>query len=135
MMYCIYNAIKTPDGTILHCRNRHDYKEYTDSVSGEQYVNDGGEFYVRRSVNSVPYEDLSVWVNADNPELTQTVRGVNLWKSYGKEGEFFPNGVYLSLEKMDTDHIEAILETQHQLRGTLYEKLFILELNERKKYV
>lgn len=131
-MYCIYNAIKTPDGTVLWCKHRHDFKNYFDSVSNEVYFNDGGESYVRRSVNSVPYEDLAVWVDTDNPKLTTAVRSAPFWRSYGKNGEFLPDGVYLSLDKMETEHIEAILETQGHIQGSVIEELFKLELNKRK---
>lgn len=132
MMYCIYNAIKTPDGTVLWCKHRHDFKTYLDSVSTEEYMNDGGESYVGRSVNSVPYEDLSIWVDTDNPKLTTAVRSAPFWRSYGKNGEFYPDGVYLSLDKMETEHIEAILETQGHIQGSVIEELFKLELNQRK---
>lgn len=130
-LYCIYNAIRTPDGTLLWCRHQHDYKSHTDTVTGENYTNDGAGLLVRRSMNTVEAEDLSVWVDYNNPELTPEVRSVPFWKSYGKDGEYYPDGVVLSLHSMETDHIHAILETQYRIKGTVIEKLFQLELNER----
>lgn len=130
-LYCIYNAIRTPDGTLLWCTHGHDYKSHTDTVTGENYINDSIGLVVRRSKNKVEAEDLSVWVDYNNPELTPEVRSVPFWKSYGKNGEYYPDGVVLSLQDMETDHIRAILETQHHIKGGVIEKLFILELIER----
>lgn len=131
MQYCLYNAIRTPDGTELWCRNLHDCQVYKDTITNEVYMNDGIGFYVRRSMNIVEPRDLSVWIDYNDPELTPEVRSVPLWRSYGKEGEYYPDGVVLSLHSMETDHIRAILETQYQIKGTVIEKLFQLELNER----
>lgn len=124
MNYCLYNAIKTPDGTILWCESGHDYQTHTDKVSGEQYMNDGVGYSIRRSINTVPYEDLSI--SSDDPfEKVQTAK---FWGSYGKDGKS-PRKM-LSLEEMEDSHIRAILETQKQIKGTL-EGLFIKELEYR----
>lgn len=126
MQYCLYNAIKTPDGTVLWCETNHDYKIHNDLVSGEQYMNDGLGSMIRRSVNQVPYEDLSVWVDTENIELTEEVRNAKFWGSYGKGGRE-PKKI-LCLAEMSNKHIEAILDTQYHIRGTMFHKLFELEL-------
>jgi len=124
--YCLYNAIKTPDGTILWCKSGHDYQTHEDKVSGESYMNDGLGYMVRRSVNKVPYEDLSI--RASDP--FEVVRTAKFWSSYGKDGK--SPKVILSLEQIEDDHIKVILETQNQIRGTVLEKLFKQEQDYRK---
>lgn len=129
--YIIRCAIRTPDGTILCTKHRHDYQTHLDSVTGEVYVLDGGYgYYYRTIVNDVPAESLMV--TTDDPFEEQ--RKVQFWKSYGKDGSLYPDGVYLSLEQMDTDHIEAVLATQSHIRGTPVHQMFINELEWRKEH-
>jgi hypothetical protein len=125
----ICNAIMTPDGTYLRSYNRHDYKEHVDKVSGEIYIVDGGNDYLRRSVNTTPATPMDVYLS----DPFETIRRNFVWKSYGKNGEHIPHGIYIYLFAMDTDHIHAILETQTQLKGSYVEKLFKQELAYRKE--
>lgn len=126
----IRNAIITPDGTYLRSYHVHDYKEHKDAVTGEIYIVDGGNHYLRRSMNDVPAEDLTVYLD-DNFEV---VRMAFVWRSYGKNLEHAPNGIYIALCDMTDDHIEAILTTQNHVRGTFVEKLFIDELKYRLEH-
>lgn len=126
----IRNAILTPDGTYLRSYHVHDYKTHVDKVTGEVYMVDGGNEYLRRSVNDVPAEDLTVYLD-DNFEV---VRMAFVWKSYGKNLEHAPNGIYVALCDMEDDHIEAILTTQTHIRGTFVEKLFKDELKYRLEH-
>jgi hypothetical protein len=126
MSQLIYNAIRTPDGTVLHSRHRHDYVEHLDAVSGELYINDGGKDYQRRSVNTVPATELSLTMDAPHEVKRQVVT----WKSYGKDGEF-PEGKIMALADMTSDHIRAILDTQYHIHGTYLEQLFADELEWR----
>jgi len=125
----ICNAIMTPDGTYLRSYHRHDYKEHKDTVSGEIYIVDGGTAYIRRSFNKTPATFMDVYLS----DPFETVRRNFVWKSYGKNGEHIPHGVYLTLSAMDTDHIHAILDTQTQLKGSYVEGLLIKELAYRKE--
>jgi len=125
MSYCLYNAIKTPDGTILHCEDNHDYRLYKDKVSGEEYMNDGTGYSIRRSVNEVPYEELSIFV--DDP--FEKVRTAKFWGSYGKDGNS-PKRM-MSLDEMEESHLHAIIETQKRIRGTPIEPLFLQEIQYR----
>lgn len=125
--YCIYNAIKTPDGTILWCQDSHDYQEHLDTVSGEKYLNDGLGLGIRRSVNKVPYEDLSVWSN----DPFEKIRTAPFWGSYGKDGKS-PKKMMAPCE-MEDSHLRAILETQKRIAGTEIEKIFIKEIEYRIK--
>jgi hypothetical protein len=126
MSQIIYNAIRTPDGTVLHSRHRHDYLEHFDTVSGELYVNDGGNDYLRRSVNATPATELSVTMDAPHVVKRQVVT----WKTYGKDGEF-PEGKIVRLCDMETDHVRAILDTQYHIHGTYMEQIFSDELDYR----
>jgi hypothetical protein len=113
MNYCLYNAIKTPDGHILHCKNGHDYQTYKDTVSGEEYMLDGVGYTTRRSINKVPAEDLSVWTEDD----FELVRKAKFWTSYGKDGQ--SAGQIMALCEMEDEHVAAILRTQKQLPSEL----------------
>lgn len=125
MNYCVYNAIRTPDGTILHCKNRHDYQQHFDTVVNETYTNDGGEYYVRRSVNIVPFEDMSVW----SSDTHEKIRNVFSWGTRGIDGDKPLRRVLL--KDMTDDHIKAILRTQRHIDGTPVQLIFNNELEWR----
>lgn len=127
MNYCVYNAIRTPDGTILHCENRHDYQQHFDKVVHETYMNDGGGYYVRRSVNIVPFEDLSVW----SSDTHEKIRNVFSWGTRGVNGDEPLRQVLL--KDMSDDHIKAILRTQRHIDGTPVQLIFHNELEWRSK--
>ena len=99
----IRNAMQTPDGTILHSTHRHHYVTHDDE-NGETYMVDGGNEYLRRSVNKEPAIDISVYIDEDH----EINRRYASWASFGKEGEG-PMKVQ-AIKDMETDHILAILE-------------------------
>jgi hypothetical protein len=125
----ICNAIMCPDGTYLRSYHRHDYKEHLDKVSGETYIVDGGNEYLRRSVNTTPATPMDVYLS----DTFETIRRNFVWKSYGKNDEYIPHGIYIYLCEMDTDHIHAILDTQQHIKGTYVEDLMLKELAYRKE--
>ena len=106
----IYSAWKTPDGTLLHSRHRHDYCEHFDAVSKEWYILDGGNEYIRCSVNTVPPEDLTLYT--DDPH--EKIREVFVWKSYGKNFSQ-PEGVYTLLKDLTDEHLGNVIATQTHL--------------------
>ena len=120
----IRNAIMTPDGTYLRSYHRHDYKEHKDTLTGEIYIVDGGYDYLRRSINTTPAVSLDVYLS----DPFEMIREAFVWKSYGKNYEHLPDGIYIKLCDMTTEHIRAILETQTQIKGTYVEMLFKKEL-------
>jgi hypothetical protein len=129
MQIMLSNIIRTPDGTILECLHRHDYQAYQDKVSNEIYINDGLGYYCRRSVNIVPYEDLSV-TTADPFELQ---RSAFKWRSrYDKNMQLLDRPVYRLLKDMSDSHIQAILDTQEHIADTYVQRLFEQELEYRK---
>ena len=127
----ICNAIITPDGTYLRIYHRHDYKEHRDKVSGEIYIVDGGNDYLLRSFNTTLPTFMDVYLS----DPFKAIREAFVWKSYGKNGEYLPEGKYIALQDMETDHINAILETQYHIKGTYVEDLFKQELAYRNERI
>lgn len=103
----IRNSIRTPDGTELVSEHQYDYKTYIDA-NGKTYMVDGGSIYQRRSANGDEV-DTSVY-DTDDFEI---IREVFKWGTRGKSGN--EQLIYKPLKELDTDHIEAILKTQHHL--------------------
>lgn len=127
-LYIIRCAIKCPDSTILETKHSHDYQTHLDAVTGEVYILDGGGYYYRTSVNKVPATMLMI--TTDDPfELQRTIP---FWRSFGKDGEHYPEGVRMSLEQMEDDHLFNILDTQQHIKGTAVERMFINEVEYRK---
>ena len=118
----LLNRIKTPDGTILTSYNRHDYVTHKDSITKEVLMVDGGTDYLRRNMGT--YEELSVY--DDGSHLTR--RSAVHWGTRGKDGR--QPLVYKPLKDLDSDHIEAILKTQHQI-SDFYREIFKEELKYR----
>ena len=58
----ILNRIRTPDGTVLTSFYRHDFNSHKDK-NGELYTIDGGVDYLKRSLNIIPYIDLTIYEN------------------------------------------------------------------------
>jgi len=77
----ILNSIKTPDGTILVSRHRHDFVEYTDN-NGHLYYVDGGNDYLRRGYGDV-YEECSLYSDDD----FETIRKHYARGGRGKDGK------------------------------------------------
>ena len=120
----VSNRIRTPDGTILESIHRHDYVTYIDA-NGKEYMVDGGLDYLRRNIHDdAPYEELSLYSGAYH----QLIRQVFKWGTRGKDGK--QPLTWLVLQDMETDHIEAILETQSHLREYI-RQVFVNELNFR----
>lgn len=118
----LLNRIKTPDGTILTSYNRHDYVTHKDSITKEVLMVDGGTDYLRRNIGT--YEELSVY--DDGSHITR--RSAVHWGTRGKDGK--QPLVYKLLKDLDSDHIEAILKTQHQI-SEFYREIFKEELKYR----
>lgn len=116
--------IRTPDGTILQSFNRHDYKTHLDAKTGETYMVDGGLDYCRGIVNKVPAESLCVFVGDD----FNHIRSAFCWGTRGLDGR--QPLKYVPLKDLNTDHIEAILDTQDQVPQFIRDQFF-LELEFR----
>jgi hypothetical protein len=119
----IANIIQTPDGTILQSHSVHDYVAYRDK-NGEVYVNDGGIAYARRSLNTVPYTEMSVF----DIDPHTTAREYFTWGTYGKDGDQPLRRI--KLKDLEDGHIQAILDTQHQVPSHI-RNLFEMEQYHR----
>ena len=102
MRKLILNRIRTPDVKILTSRNVHDYKCYKDK-NGDTYINDGGVEYLRRSVNVIPWEELSLYSDDPFEKLREGIE----WGSRGKNGNEPLH--YKSISKTSSNHINSIL--------------------------
>lgn len=100
----VYNAMRTPDGTLLESRHRHDYVTHTDA-NGKNYMLDGGLDYVRCSVHA---DQVMLTVRLDDGH--DKVREALTWGTFGKNGDEPFRKVKLS--EMTNAHIQACLDTQ-----------------------
>lgn len=123
MEIILRNAIRTPDGTVLESKSRHDYRTYTDK-NGETYMVDGGHDYLRRSVNNEPAESLDEYLTDDHENNRLWFR----WTSYGKNGD--GPAKTQALKDMDTDHIRAIVDRGFARKDWIKD-LFLTELEYR----
>ncbi len=98
----IYNAMRTPDGTILVSRHRHDFQTHIDKITKRQYMIDGGLDYLRRSCNG-DEEDLSLF----DTEPHEVQRQAIAWGTYGKNGD--QPFKYIHIAGMSDTHILLVL--------------------------
>lgn len=101
MTNLIYNALRTPDGTVLESHHRHDYQTYVDK-NGKTYMVDGGLEYLRRSCNRDEV-DLSLDDTAPHEVQRQVLR----WGNRGKDGK--SPLTFKKVADMETEHIRAVL--------------------------
>jgi len=125
--HILYNAMRTPDGHILHSRDRHDYLVYTDA-NGEVYINDGGTDYLHRSLNKIPATDLTVYSNDPHEKIRQFM----YWGTLGKEAQNH-DYVWVLLMNLSDPHINAIIKTQTQISKWRIQ-IFKDELMWRKRH-
>ena len=104
----IQNAIRTPDGTILMSRSRHDYHSYVDTINGQTYMVDGGLDYIRRSIG--PVEDLTLW----DEDPHEVIREKLLRGTRGKDGK----GDYkqVILKDIDDEWLKNIISYEEEKR-------------------
>lgn len=110
-MEIIYNALKTPDGTLIESRHRHDCQFHLDE-NGKEYMIDGGLDYVHATAHG-DEEFITLTLDDDH----ETIREYVTWGTYGIDGK--QPLTLVRLKDMDTDHIEAVLETQGRMRPSL----------------
>lgn len=120
----IYNAIRTPDGTVIESKHRWDYQDHTDA-NGQVYAVDGGNDYIRR-IGPWDYTELSVTPD----DKHEVIRKVFKWRSYGKSGNEPARDI--ALKDLTDNHIQNILLTQTSLDATV--KWIFCNEQEYRKY-
>lgn len=122
----LYNAIKTPDGTILESKNRYDFIGHKDK-NGKEYSIDGGLDYLKRCFDDIDYEELSQFDNGGHEKRRKYLQ----WGSnYDKDMNRLPKTIYKFIYELDTNHIKAILQGNHT-SNQLYLETFKDELKYR----
>ena len=111
----VYNAMRTPDGTVLHSESRHDYVTHKDA-NGNEYMLDGGNDYIRSSAHG-DEEYLTLYEDSNHVDI----RDVVTWGTYGK-GAVHPLK-RVPICDLSDEHIAAILETQVHIRGKFMESV------------
>lgn len=101
MRRIIHNSMRTPDGTVLTSRYRHEYVTHVDE-NGKTYMVDGGIDYLRRSCNGDEH-DLSIYDDASHFEQKYLLK----WGTRGKSGQ--EELLYKPIALMSTEHIENVL--------------------------
>ena len=112
-MSILSNRMRTPDGTIIESRHRHNYVTHLDA-NGKEYMLDGGLDYVRSSANG---DEEFLTVYPDYPH--EMIRLLVKWGTFGKNGD----EPYKEIKIADLDpyHLRAILDTQQKtMRPALY---------------
>lgn len=100
----VSNTIRTPDGTIIRSRNRHDFISHVDN-NGITYMVDGGLHYLRRYA-ATDIEELSVPFEAEYP----LVRKAFEWGVSDQKG-----GIrYVPLSSLGTNHIRNIIKDGYE---------------------
>ena len=125
----LLNRWKTPDGTILISRERHDYVKHIDKTNGETYFIDGGTDYIRMSLNTEPMEDMCVWSDAD----WQTIRR-NVCRGTTDESGM---RIWIPIKDMSDDHLNNCIAYNRKQRpegeeDDVHTQLYVKELEYRK---
>lgn len=102
-MALVYNALRTPDGTIIQSRSVHDFVCHTDTITGKQVCVDGGLDYLRRIGDFASCQDLSLEDSAPHEQIREVVS----WGSYGPAGDQPLR--YILIKDLSDDHLSKIL--------------------------
>lgn len=121
----VYNAIQTPDGTMLESRHIHDYKEHKDS-NGYTYMVDGGLSYLRRGKDpdAPNYKELSVYLSDGHNKVRESFT----WgRNYDENMNLLPKTEYVKLKYITNDHLEALISYTEDKSNIWVHELFKAE--------
>lgn len=126
----VLNRIRTPDGTILISRHRHDYVTYTDD-NGLEYMVDGGTDYLRRTIQyEAPYKELSLYTDDPFEEIRKHYcRG-----GRGKDGK--QPLKWIPIAEMSDEHLEATIQynLERNMESSTSTMLYVKEQDYRKEH-
>lgn len=122
----IRNSIRTPDGTILTSKHRHDYVSYTDT-NGQYYAVDGGLSYLKRNYDKPDYQELSLYDNEPFEVIRENLERLNV----GVDGTENPK--WFKLCDMDDEWLSNVIIYEEDKRpNNPYLKYYISEQKYRK---
>jgi len=98
------NSVRTPDGTEIVSRHRHDMCCYTDK-NGKRYCIDGGNNYFRFIGDLEDCEDTSLHTGMSHEELRKGVA----WETHIKTEDGY-NTKYILIRDLSTAHINNIID-------------------------
>jgi hypothetical protein len=124
----LFNAIKTPDGTVLSSTHRHDFVAHKDEITNKVYGVDGGSEYFKRIGDFYDCEDLSI----TNKTAFEEIRSRFHWGSYGVNS----GGplVMKRVSELSNSHIVAIIENVFKDKRSVFKSWFDLELLYREEH-
>ena len=125
MSKILSSRMRTPDGTILESIHRHDYVTHTDA-NGKTYMLDGGCAYVRCSAHG---DEELLTIYTDYPH--EVIRLHAKWGTYGKQGN--QPLKYVAIADMETEHLQACLDTQKETMNPAMYKVMQDELEYRNE--
>ena len=115
----VRNSMVCPDGHILISRHVHDYRTHVDA-NGDKYMVDGGNDYLRRSINNIPAVDTSLYTDEPHEVLRKEIT----WGRRTKTGLV----EYIAIRHMSRAHITNIIADGYT--GS-YVDVMIAEINWR----
>lgn len=105
MREIVYNALRTPDGTVIESIHHHDYVEHKDK-NGKLYVIDGGLSYVRCSANG---DEVLLTKYSDQPH--EQIREYAFRTGYGKPGTHdYGTFRVTRIADMDDEYLDNAIE-------------------------
>jgi len=124
----LVNSIKTPDGTILTSRRRHDFVCHEDRVTGTRYCIDGGDSY-RRINPGGPYVDLSVYSDDPFEKIREGLERGNRGKNFDQPFK------WVKLKDMSDAWLgELIPWLEDYQPNNKYKKYYLQEIEYRKEH-
>lgn len=130
MNQLVYNAIQTPDGTILESIHRHDYKTYKDTLTNNEYMIDGGGDYQRMSMNG---DEINLAVYSDEP--FEKVREVAFRLGYGKPGSEDYGTLRLTrFKNMDDEYLQESIKYVERKHHNSLESIHFQLLKKELQY-
>ena len=123
----VVSRMKTPDGTILTSKHRHDYQTHTDK-NGEVYFLDGGRDYQRTSVNKENMEDVSLYTDSPFEEIRKALE----WGTFDKDGY----RIFKPICELSDAHINKIIvyNIDRGLKDSMINSMMKKELLYRAKH-
>lgn len=116
----IYSAIECPDGHILESLHRHMYVTHTDKTNGKHYMLDGGNDYIRCSING---DEKHIILYSYSP-IEQVREKLKRWNNKEKK--------WVLLKDISNDWLEAILKDYLNDTYQMENKFLIQYIKEKQ---